>query len=443
MRCSPYSPSAAPRTWSCGALAAAAQVAAVALGAAVLLLRVPGIPPWDTVYAEDYFLFLPGALQHPWHLFVAFDGYVQLVPRLIAQLVTYLPLADAARGLAVVGALVAALCALFIFHASAGHIRSVTLRVLLASGVILLSSAPMEIADSGVNTLWYLGLAMFWAVLWRPRTPAGIAVAALVGFLVTASTSIVILFAPLLAMRLFVLRRPREHAVTAGWLAGCLLQVRFVIRAAVAGQSRLVGGGGPAFGRDNRWGNSLTFYLHDVVLRCGRLAPVVAAPVVHDDRPGHADRRRRAGRRPRPDHRHAARGPAVHRRRHDDRLRLHHVRRLPGPMGRGLPRHLQERGGGALHGAAHHGDRGLGSSSGLDYALRKRRETRGRHAGAARPYARTRRCAGRSRSRRWSRSGGQLGGRLPVLRHPHGGVLQPVVAEGRPVPEWMPELSVG
>ncbi len=261
------SSAAAPRTWSWRVLAAAAQIAAVALGTVVLLLRVPGIPPWDTVYAEDYFLFLPGALQHPWHLFVAFDGYVQIVPRLIAQLVTYLPLADAARGLAAIGALVAALCGLFIFHASAGHIRSVTLRVLLASGVILLSSAPMEIADSGVNTLWYLGLAMFWAVLWRPRTPAGIAVAAAVSFLVTASTIIVILYAPMLAMRLFVLRRPREHAVTAGWLAGCLLQARFVVGATVSGQSRLVGGGGPAFGRDNRWGNSLTFYLHDVVLR--------------------------------------------------------------------------------------------------------------------------------------------------------------------------------
>jgi hypothetical protein len=115
--------------------------------------------------------------------------------------------------------------------------------VLLAAAVILLSSAPMEIADSGVNTLWYLGLAMFWAVLWRPRTRAGIAVAAVVSFLVTSSTIIVFLYAPLLAIRLFVLRRPREHAVTAGWLAGCLLQVSFVVRAALADQSRLVGAG--------------------------------------------------------------------------------------------------------------------------------------------------------------------------------------------------------
>ena len=264
----PAAPTAAvPPTWRRRVPVAAAEVMGVGLAAAVLLLRVPGLPAWDSVYAEDYFLYLPQALQHPWHVFVPFDGYLELVPRLVAQFVTYLPVRDAAKGFAFFGALIAAGCALFIFHASAGHIRSVTLRVLLAVGVILLSSAPMEIADSGVNTLWYLLLALFWAVLWRPQTRTGIAVAAVVGFFAAASTSLVIMFAPLLAIRAFVLRRPREHAVTAGWLAGCLVQLRFVIGAAVVGQSRLVGGGGPAFGRNNRLGNSLTFYLHDVVLR--------------------------------------------------------------------------------------------------------------------------------------------------------------------------------
>jgi hypothetical protein len=258
---------AVPLAWSRRVLLAAVQIAAVVIGAVVLLLRVPGIPSWDAVYAEDYFVYLPWAIMHPWHVFVAFDGYENLVPRLIAQFVTYLPTADAAKGFAVSGAIVAGLCALFTFHGSSGHIRSVTLRALLAVAVILLSSAPMEIADSGVNTLWYLLPALFWAVLWRPRTRTGIAVAALVGFFAAASTSLVILYAPLLAIRVFALRRVRDHAVTAGWLAGCLVQVRFVVAAALSGSSRLVGGGGPAFGRDNRWGNSITFYLHDVVLR--------------------------------------------------------------------------------------------------------------------------------------------------------------------------------
>jgi hypothetical protein len=255
-----------PTAWGLRVMATAAQVLAVVCGAVVLLLRVPG-PAWDTIYAEDYFLYLPGALQHPWHLFAGFDGYEQLVPRIIAQCVTFLPFADVAKGFAFSGALIAACCALFIFHASAGHIRSVWLRLLLAVAVVALPSAPMEMADSGVNTIWYLLLALFWAVLWCPRTRTGITVAALVGFFTAASTSIVILFAPLLAIRVFLLRRVRDNAVTAGWLAGCLIQLGFVVESVISGESRLVGGGGPPFGRNNRLGNSLTFYAHDVVLR--------------------------------------------------------------------------------------------------------------------------------------------------------------------------------
>ncbi len=264
----PTAPAAAlPSPWSRRALAVAAEVMAVVLGAVVLLLRVPGLPAWDTIYAEDYSEFLIGALQHPWHLFIEYNGYEQLLPRIVAQFVTYLPLADAAKAFACCGALVAAGCALFVFHASAGHVRSVTLRVLLAVAVILLSSAPMEIADSTVDAPWYLLLALFWAVLWRPRTRAGMTAAAMVGFVAAASTSIVIVLGPLLAIRVFALRRVRDHAVTAGWLAGCLLQLPLIVESAAAGQSRLVGGQAPAVSWGDPLSDSLSFYLHDVVLR--------------------------------------------------------------------------------------------------------------------------------------------------------------------------------
>ena len=262
----PLAPEAAPRTWIRRVMATAAQIAAVGLGAVVLLLRIPGLPSWDAVYAEDWWEFLVGAYQHPWRLFVPFGGYEQLLQRVVAQFVSYLPVAQAAHAFAGVAAVITAGCALFIFHASSGHIRSVPLRVLLAVGVILLSSAPMEIADSTVAVSFYLLLAMFWAVLWRPRTAAGKAAAAIVAFITAASISIVILFAPLFAIRVLALRRFSEHAVTAGWLAGCLVQLPIIIMSYVQGQSRL-GGYGPADGSNNRLGNSLTFYAHNVVLR--------------------------------------------------------------------------------------------------------------------------------------------------------------------------------
>ena len=263
----PVAPDAPPRGRGRRLLAVAAGLAAVILGAVVLLLRIPGIPSWDTIYSEDYSEFLIGALQHPGDLFIEYNGYEELLPRVAAQLVTYLPLADVAAAFAWCGALTAAACALFVFHASAGHVRSVALRVLLAAAVILLSVAPMEIADSAVDAPWYLLLALFWAVLWRPRSRTGMAVAAFVGFLSAASTSIAFLFLPLLGIRAFALRRPRDHAVTAGWLAGCVLQLPLIVSSALSGQSRLVGGQDPDHGSVNPLGSAVHFFAHDVVLR--------------------------------------------------------------------------------------------------------------------------------------------------------------------------------
>ena len=263
----PAAPAATlPVTRRSRVLATVAGVTAVVLGAAVLLLRIPGLPAWDSIYAEDYSEFLLSALRHPWQLFAQYNGYEQLLPRVVAQLVTYLPLAYAAKAFACVGALTAAGCALFIFHASAGHIRSVTLRVLLGAAVLLLPVAPLEIADSTVDAPWYLLLALFWAVLWRPQTRSGTALAAVVGFVTVASNSIAILFAPLLAIRVFALRRTRDHGVTAGWLAGCLLQAPIMVAGVFSGQSRLFGGLNPGGAQDSRL-DSLTFYVHDVVLR--------------------------------------------------------------------------------------------------------------------------------------------------------------------------------
>jgi hypothetical protein len=234
----PLAPEPAPRTWVRRGVTAAVQVAAVGVGAWVLLLRVPGRPAWRTIFGDDYFWFLPQAIQHPWH-WGAYGGYVQAVPRLIAQVVSYLPLADAALAFALAGAVVAAGGALFIFHASAGHIQSVQLRALLAVALVLLPIAPMELIGSGVETSWYLLPVLFWAVLWRPRTRPAMGVAAAVGFLAMASNILAVLLAPLLVARLYALRRPREHAVTAGWLAGCLVQATIVIPLLLHSQSRL------------------------------------------------------------------------------------------------------------------------------------------------------------------------------------------------------------
>jgi len=236
------------------------KVGAVVLGAGLLLLRIPGLPPWDSLYLDDYGTFFVRALENPWQLFSPQHGYVQLLPHLIAQLATYVPLPLVAKVFAVSGAVIASACGLYVFHASAGHVRSRALRVLLGLAVVLLPVAPLEIADNTLGAPWYMLLALFWGVLWRPRSRAGMAVTAVLAFATAASTTIAVLYAPLLAARLYTLRRPRDHAVTAGWLAGCLAQLPVVASTASGGRSPL-----DNFSASGA-GLSLSFYGHDVVL---------------------------------------------------------------------------------------------------------------------------------------------------------------------------------
>jgi len=252
----PGGPAAPARARGARVLGAGVQVAAVGIASIAMLLRIPGRPAWRTIFGEDYFWFLAQAIQQPWH-WGQYHGYVQVVPRLIAQVVSYLPLPDASLAFALAGAVVAACGALVIFHASAGHIESVTLRALLAVALVLLPVAPMELIGSGVETMWYLLPVLFWAMLWRPRTRPAMAVAAAVGFLAMTSNILAALLAPLLVARLYALRRPREHAVTAGWLAGFLVQATIFFSGA-HGHSRFDLIQAPP-------GQSLAFYGHAVL----------------------------------------------------------------------------------------------------------------------------------------------------------------------------------
>jgi hypothetical protein len=251
----PEPPGPAPRAGLARWAFLLGQVVVVGLGALVMLARMGGRPAWDSVYAEDPGIYLPQALAHPWHLLQAYGGYLQLVPRVIGQAAALLPIRDASVGFALGGALVASACGLFAYHASAGQVSSRWLRALVGLSVVLLPVAQLEIADNGVNSIWYLLAALFWAALWRPRTRAGAAVAAVVAFAAAASSSLGFLFAPLFAARAIVVpRRPREHAATAGWALGCLLQILIIVTSHV---SRLT---------PHNPVNAVLYYAHEVLL---------------------------------------------------------------------------------------------------------------------------------------------------------------------------------
>jgi hypothetical protein len=301
-------------------------VAAVCAGAAVLLPRIAGIPSWDSAYAEDQGVFLFDALARPWHLLVPFGGYEQLMPRLTGQLVSYLPLADAAVPYALAGAGIAALCALFTYHALDGWIRSPWLRALAGAALILLPLAPIEIADSAVGAPWYVLTALFFALLWRPKNWAGMTAAALVAFAAASSEILAVIYAPLVLLRLIALPRWREHAVTAGWLAGMLVQTPVVLESYVRRTQRLRGLTRPV--------QSLGFYFHHVALRAPRLAGIRAPGPDRwpQRRDGHRLRHPRGRALLGADHGQLAE-PGIHRRRADHGIRAVCRRRHRGPAG--------------------------------------------------------------------------------------------------------------
>jgi hypothetical protein len=207
-----------------------ANLAAIALGTVIMLARQTGVPAWRTLWAEDRGVFLPQALASSTRSLVTpYAGYLELYPRLIADAVVMFPLSDAAIGFAVAGALTASCLAVFVFHASAGHVHRPALRVLVAASVVLLPTALEEIANNGVNTTWYLLFAAFWALVWRPRSRWGMAAAGLVCFAAASSNPLAVIYLPLVAARLIALPRLREHAATIGWLAGGLLQVPAIL----------------------------------------------------------------------------------------------------------------------------------------------------------------------------------------------------------------------
>jgi hypothetical protein len=229
----PPAPGPPPRTRARGRTlrTAIAYAAVLGLGAGVLLIRQAGTPSWSTLWAEDGGVFLPRALAHPWSsLFHEQAGYLQLVPQLIADIVALFPARPDAAGFAIAGALVASCCAIFVYHASSGHIHRPGLRALLACSVLLLPTAVIEIANSGVDAPWYLMYALFWALIWRPRSRRGQVVAAVLAFLTMASNILNLLYLPLVTARVVALPRAREQAVTFGWLAGIAYQIPGILQ---------------------------------------------------------------------------------------------------------------------------------------------------------------------------------------------------------------------
>jgi hypothetical protein len=216
----------------------------------VELLRQAGVEATNSIWAEDGALFYRDALSAPGssNLVQTYNGYVQLLPRLVFEGIRYVSVADAAFAISVTGAAFVAVLALVVFRSCAGFLHSRFVRGLLLASMVLLPVAPGELLNNVVNVQWWLIFASFWVLLWRPRSWPGRVTGGAVCFFAAASNPIMVLLLPVAGLRLLVLRRRSEHVATVGLLLGLVFQLAVIATSNVSSTYQL-GGSGQTFAK--------------------------------------------------------------------------------------------------------------------------------------------------------------------------------------------------
>jgi hypothetical protein len=207
---------------------------AVGLGAGLLALaillqlaRIGWTGSLNALWAEDGPVFLQSALTQGFfhNLGAEYSGYLVLVPRLIAEAATLVPLEDAAAAVSILSATMVGLSGLVVWFAAADHIRDPYLRGTLALMTVLTPIGGLEAIDSASYVSWYMLFAVFWILLWRPRTLAG----AVGGGLFTAAAILsnpgAWFFLPLALLRAAAVRDRRDATIVGAYFGASLIQL--------------------------------------------------------------------------------------------------------------------------------------------------------------------------------------------------------------------------
>jgi hypothetical protein len=211
-----------------GRLWAAGVVLAGLVLVGVQLLRMRSSAPLDSLWAEDGFVWLSGAIHLGFlHALVTpHDGYLQTLSRLIAEPVSVLPVRLFAPAMAISGALIVAGCVAIVWRCSAAYIQTPWLRLALCVLVVLTPAAGVEVFANVTNSIWFIQFAVFWLLLWRPASFAAACGAAAILLLAALSTAGVILLFPVWLLRAIALGDRRDAVIVAAPAVGALAQVQ-------------------------------------------------------------------------------------------------------------------------------------------------------------------------------------------------------------------------
>jgi hypothetical protein len=199
----------------------------VLTGAAILhLARQRGVPPWNSLWAEDGSVFLSGALRDfPGTLFAENGGYIHVVPRIVAGIAAAVPVETAAAVMAAGASVVVALISGFVYFASAEVLRSRPVRLGLAATVLLLPVPGSDLLANATNLHFYLLFACFWALFWQSETPGALGSRSAVVLAASLSDPLSALLLPLAIVAPLARRSLRALAVSGIFLAGLAVQL--------------------------------------------------------------------------------------------------------------------------------------------------------------------------------------------------------------------------
>jgi len=195
----------------------------------IQLLRMWSSLPLESLWAEDGGTWLAGALaQDPLDaLTTTYNGYLQTLPRLVAEPVAALPVEWYPAAMAIAGAAIVTGCAFVVWRASAAQIENAYLRGALAAMVILLAVVGTETLANVTNSIWFLLFACFWTLLWRPASLSTAIGAGLLVFLVAVTNVGVAFLLPLWLLRLVAIRDRRDLVVVVAFAIGLAVQLGF------------------------------------------------------------------------------------------------------------------------------------------------------------------------------------------------------------------------
>jgi hypothetical protein len=199
----------------------------------VPLFRQSGRRSWDRVFSEDGFIYTQQALRNgrATSMFRGYAGYLQLPPRLLGTVVSFVPIRDLAVALAVAGTVTLALLGLFVYHVTRTWIASVPLRLALAATIVIGPAVGLENTANITNTIWAFAAVAPWALVSLEERVRDTALRAAVAFLAGTATPLCFVFAPV-AVGWMIIRRTRSAVVVGGvFLIGLLVQGLVVLYA--------------------------------------------------------------------------------------------------------------------------------------------------------------------------------------------------------------------